>query len=230
MLLYNTFIDSKGEIYEIKSVKSKNVNLYYVIKTVYIKGKEKTITVEKLGNDKDILKKANGQQPLEWAKNYLKKLNQKEKEDNLDIIIKKSTSKLIPKNQQNSFNGGYLFLEKIYYELGLDTICKNISQKYKFEYDLDSILSRLVYGRIIFPASKLATNDLAKKFIEQPTFNIQHIYRALEIIAKETDFIQAELYKNSLKVSTRNTNILYYDCTNYFFEIEQESGLRQKRT
>jgi len=211
----------------LKIVKSKNVNLYYVIKTVYIKGKEKTITVEKLGNDQDLLKKSNGQQPLEWAKEYVKKLNQKEKEDNLDIIIKKSTSKLIPKNQQNSFNGGYLFLEKIYHELGLNNICKNISQKYKFEYDLDNILSRLVYGRIIFPASKLATNDLSKKFIEQPTFNLQHIYRALEVISRETDFIQSELYKNSLKVSNRNTNILYYDCTNYFFEIEEESGLRQ---
>lgn len=211
----------------LKIVKSKNVNLYYVIKTVYVKGKEKTITVEKLGNDQDLLKKSNGQNPLEWAKEYVKKLNQKEKEDNLDIIIKKSTSKLIPKNQQNSFNGGYLFLEKIYYELGLNNICKEISQKYKFEYDLDNILSRLVYGRIIFPASKLATNDLSKKFIEQPNFELQHIYRALEVISKETDFIQSELYKNSLKVSKRNSNILYYDCTNYFFEIEDESGLRQ---
>ena len=205
----------------LKIVKSKNVNLYYVIKTVYIKGKEKTITVEKLGNDQDLLKKANGQQPLEWAKEYVKKLNQKEKENNLDIIIKKSTSKLIPKNQQNSFNGGYLFLEKIYYELGLNNICKDISKKYKFAYDLDNILSRLVYGRIIFPASKLATNDLSKKFIEQPTFDLQHIYRALEVISKETDFIQSELYKNSLDISKRNTNILYYDCTNYFFEIEE---------
>ena len=211
----------------LKIVKSKNVNLYYVIKTIYIKGKEKTITVEKLGNDNEISKKSNGQPPLEWAKEYIKKLNQKEKEDKLDIIIKKSTSKLIPKNQQNSFNGGYLFLEKIYYELGLNNICKDISQKYKFEYDLDNILSRLVYGRIIFPASKLATNELSKKLIEQPTFELQHIYRALEVISKETDFIQSELYKNSLKVSKRNTNILYYDCTNYFFEIEQESGLRQ---
>ena len=67
----------------------------------------------------------------------------------------------------------------------------------------------------------------AKKYIEQPNFELHDIYRALEVIAKETDFIQAELYRNSLKVSKRNTNILYYDCTNYFFEIEQESGLRQ---
>ena len=211
----------------LRVTKSKNVNLYYVIKTVYVNGKEKTITVEKLGNDNDILKKSNGLDPTTWAKKYIAELNKKEKDDNIDIIIKKSTSKLIPKNVQTSFNGGYLFLEQIYYALGLDKICKDISKKYKFQYDLDNILSRLIYGRIIFPASKLATNDLAKKFIEQPNFELQHIYRALEIISKESDFIQSQLYQNSLNLSKRNTSILYYDCTNYFFESEQENGLRQ---
>ncbi len=211
----------------LRVTKSKNVNLYYVIKTVYVNGKEKTITVEKLGNDNDILKKSNGLDPTTWAKKYIAELNKKEKDDNVDIIIKKSTSKLIPKNVQTSFNGGYLFLEQIYYALGLDKICKDISKKYKFHYDLDSILSRLIYGRIIFPASKLATNDLARKFIEQPNFELQHIYRALEIISKESDFIQSKLYLNSLNLSKRNTSILYYDCTNYFFESEHENGLRQ---
>lgn len=211
----------------LRITKSKNLNLYYVIKTVYVKGKEKTITVEKLGNDTDILKKSNGEEPIIWAKKYVAELNKKEKEDNLDLIFKKSTSKLIPKEQQLSFNAGYLFLEKLYYSLGINNICKSISQKYEFEYDLDNILSRLIYGRIIFPASKLATNELSKNFLEQPNFELHHIYRALEIISKETDFIQSEVYKNSLAISNRNTSILYYDCTNYFFEIEQESGLRQ---
>lgn len=201
--------------------------MYYVIKTVYVNGKEKTITVEKLGNDTDMLKKSNGEDPIIWAKKYVAELNKKEKEDNLDLILKKSTSKLIPKEQQQAFNAGYLFLEKIYYSLGIDNICKSISRKYKFEYDLDNILSRLIYGRIIFPASKLATNELSKKFLEQPNFELHHIYRALEVIAKETEFIQSEVYKNSLTLANRNTSILYYDCTNYFFEIEQESGLRQ---
>lgn len=85
----------------------------------------------------------------------------------------------------------------------------------------------MIYGRIIFPSSKLATHKLSSTFIEQPDFDIQHVYRALDVIAKETDFIQSELYKNSLKISKRNSGILYYDCTNYFFEIEQESGLKQ---
>ena len=85
----------------------------------------------------------------------------------------------------------------------------------------------MLYGRIIFPASKLATQELSKKFIEQPNFELHHIYRALEVISKENEFIQSELYKNSLKVSKRNTGVLYYDCTNYFFELEQEEGLKQ---
>ena len=211
----------------LKISKSKNVTLFYVIKSIYINGKEKTITVEKLGNEQDVLKKSNGEEPVTWAKKYVENLNKQEKENSRKIIIEKSQNTLIPKGQQNLFNCGYLFLEKIYYDLKLDKICSDISSKYRFKYDLNNILSRLIYGRIIFPSSKLATNELSKKFLEQPNFEIQNIYRALEVIAKENDFIQSELYKNSLNISKRNTSILYYDCTNYFFEIEEEDGLKQ---
>ena len=69
--------------------------------------------------------------------------------------------------------------------------------------------------------------EYATKLIEQPKFELHQIYRALEVLAKENDFIQAELYKNSLKLSKRNDRILYYDCTNYFFEIEEEDGFRK---
>ena len=209
-------------------VKSKNTIQFYVIQSYRNKnGKNTSKIFEKLGNLEQVTNRANGQDPFEWAKKYIHELNIKEKNNELEIILKKSTSKLISKNCQTFFNGGYLFLEKIYYELGLNAICKDISQKYKFAYDLNNILSRLIYSRIIYPSSKLATFELSKKYIEQPSFELHDIYRALEVISKETDFIQSELYKNSLKVSKRNTNILYYDCTNYFFEIEQESGLRQ---
>ncbi len=211
----------------LKISKSKNVNLYYVIKTVYINGKEKTKTVEKLGNEQEVLKKSNGQDPVEWAKNYVEKLNKQEKEKTLQILIPKAQNKLIQKNRQNMFNCGYLFLEKIYHELKLDNICNEISRKHKFEYDLDNILSRLIYGRIIFPSSKLATFELSKTFIEQPNFEIHDIYRALEVISSETDYIQSQVYESSKSVVDRNTSILYYDCTNYFFETEEEDGLRQ---
>ena len=106
-------------------------------------------------------------------------------------------------------------------------ICKTISDNYKFSYNLDSILSRLIYGRILFPSSKLNTYQESNKLLEQPDFKLHHVCRALEVIAKETDFIQSELYKNSLSISKRNDKILYYDCTNYFFEIEEADGLKQ---
>ncbi len=207
--------------------KSKNSTSLYVIKSIYENGRHSTKIVEKLGTVKELEEKLNGQDPIEWAKKYIEELNEKEKEDKREVIVKYSPAKTIEKDVQRSFNGGYLFIQQIYYALGLHKISEKISNKYKFTFDLNSVLSRLIYGRILFPASKLATSQLSEKFIEQPNFDIQHIYRGLEVIAKEADFIQSELYKNSLKISKRNTGILYYDCTNFFFEIEEEDGLKQ---
>jgi len=211
----------------LKVTKSKNAASLYVIKSIYKNGVRTSKIVEKLGTEAELREKLNGADPYEWAKEYIKKLNEEEKEQTRKILVPYEQSKIIPKNEQRSFNGGYLFLQKIYHELGIHKICKKISQRYKFDFDLDSILSRLVYGRVIFPSSKLATNELSKKFIEQPNFDLHQIYRALEVLAKETNFIQSALYKNSLRIFKRNTGILYYDCTNYFFEIEQEDGNKQ---
>lgn len=211
----------------LKISKSKNTNLYYVIKSIYIDGKQKTKTVERLGNEQEVLIKSNGKDPIAWAKKYVDELNKKEKEGNVEVIEKYSNSKQIPKNVQKVFNGGYLFLQDIYYGLKLDKICKDISKQYKFEYDLNSILSRLIYTRILNPSSKLSSYESSKKLIEQPNFELQHIYRALEVIANETESIEACVYKNSLNLINRNTKILYYDCTNYFFETEQAEGLKQ---
>jgi len=211
----------------LKITESKNAKSLYVIRSTYENGKHSSEIVEKLGTYSELLKKLDGNDPIAWAKAYIKELNEKEKAGKRDVSIIFSPAKRMEKNKQVLFNGGYLFLQAIYYTLGLDSISKTISKKHKFTFDLNSILSNLLYSRILFPASKLATMQLVQKFLEPPAFDIQHVYRALGIIAEESDFIQSELYKNSLRVTNRNTHILYYDCTNYFFEIEQESGLRQ---
>lgn len=209
-------------------VKSKNTTQFYIIKSYRDEnGKNTSKIVEKLGNEQEVLKKANGEDPIIWAKKYIEELNKKEKNNTIDILAKFSQTKQIPENLQVTYNGGYLFLQNIYYSLGLDKICKNISEKYRIKFDLNSILSNLIYTRIIEPSSKLSSFEASKKFIEQPNYELHDIYRALEVISKETEFIEAEVYKNSLDVVNRNTKILYYDCTNYFFEIEQAEGLKQ---
>ena len=207
--------------------KSKNASSLYVTKSIYVNGVSTSKVVEKLGTYDELKEKLNGEDPIEWAKAYVAELTRKEKEEKREVLVRYSPAKQIDKDEQKTFNGGYLFLQQIYHQLGLSKISKVISDKYKFTYNLDSVLSRLVYSRIIFSASKLATCEQSKLFMEQPEFELQHVYRSLEVLAKESDYIQSELYKNSLKICDRNKGILYYDCTNYFFETEQEDGLRQ---
>lgn len=211
----------------LKVSRSKNAASLYVTKTIYEGKKQRTITVEKLGTEKDLREKLNGADPYEWARQYIEKLNLEEKKLHREIILKFKQSKLIPLNEQRLFNGGYLFLQQLYHCLGLPKICSNISSKHKFTYDLDSVLSRLIYGRILYPSSKLNTFEESGKLLEPPDFQLQHVYRALDFICAEDGYIQSELYKNSKSISKRNDKILFYDCTNFFFEIEQEDGLKQ---
>jgi transposase len=211
----------------LKKSTSKNSISYYAIKSFYNNGKNTSKIVHKFGTHDELSQKLKGQDPETWVMAQIVKMNEQEDAEKQDIMVKFSPTKSITKGEQRLFNGGYLFLQKIYNELELGNICSQLAQKYKFTFDLDSVLSRLVYSRIIYPSSKLATCEMCKNFLEQPQFQLQHIYRALEIMAKESDYLQAQLYKNSLKITDRNTRILYYDCTNFFFEIEQESGLRQ---
>lgn len=207
--------------------RSKNSISLYVIESTYKNGVRSSRVVEKLGTADELKEKIGERDPIEWAKEYIAELNRKEREGKREILMKYSPVKTIPKGKQRSFNGGYLFLQKIYHELKLHHLCKKISQKYKFTYNLNSILSRLLYARIIYPSSKLTTYKLSKNFIEQPDFSLHHIYRSLEVIAKESDLIQSFLYKSSLRIAKRNTGVLYYDCTNFFFEIEEAGGLKQ---
>jgi len=211
----------------IRTTKTKNTVQYAIIKDIIKNGKRTTCVYENIGNLEKLKQRAGDENPLEWLANYVEELNKKDKEERLPVIIRKDPSKIIEKNVQTSFNVGYLFLQVIYYKLGLHNICEEISSRHQFKFDFNNIMSNLIYSRIIFPASKLKTLELSKRFLEQPNFDYQHIERALPIISKEMDFIQSELYNNSCKYVERNNKVLYYDCTNYYFEIEEEDGFRK---
>ena len=183
--------------------KSKNSTSYYVIRSVRDGKKKFSKVVERLGNHDELVKRFGTQDTVEKAREYVAELTRIEKEGRRECIVKYAPNKLIPIDERQSFSAGYLFLQKIYHELGIDKICHKITNRHKFDFDLNSILSRLVYGRILFPASKLQTFELSNRFLEPPNFEIHHIYRGLKALAKESDFIQSELYKNSTNVINR---------------------------
>lgn len=208
--------------------KSKNATLYYVQKSYRTdSGKSSTRTVERLGTIEEVKARFGEENTMDAVKEYIKELTLADKEQRRDVVVKLSQNKMIKQNEQNSHNGGYLFLQKVYYELGLDKICNKIEKRHKNEYGLNSILSMLLYTRILYPGSKLSSLEDAKNFIEQPKVDIHQVYRALSLLSKESDGIQAAVYKNSLKLGARHDKVIYYDCTNYYFESEEENGLRQ---
>ena len=208
--------------------RSKNSATYYVQKSFRGENKKTTTKIiERLGSIEELCARFGNDDPIGEARKYVAELTAAEKESRRKVVVEYSPTLLIKKGEQRSYNIGYLFLQKVYYELGLDKICKKIEKRYKNEYDINSILSMLLYTRILYPGSKLSSLEDAKKFIEQPTADIHQVYRALSLLSKESDNIQAAVYKNSLKLGKRNDKVLYYDCTNYYFETEEESGLRQ---
>jgi len=213
----------------ISITKSKNFEFIYLIKDFYSHGSRTTKIIEKLGTIDDLSAKMNcsRDQVIAWARDYAKKKTAEETRENNDISVSYSQKALIQPDKNRLFHCGYLFLQSLYCQLRLPHVCRMIRRRHKIEFDLDAILSDLVFTRILKPSSKASSYETAKRFLEPPKYALHDIYRALSILAEESDYIQAEVYKNSHFVTPRNNAVLYYDCTNYFFEIEQEDDLRR---
>ena len=206
---------------------SKNSISYYAQKTIYVNGKNKSKVVKRFGSDKFICETYGVTDAKAWAKEQVRLLNEAEKEDSAKFNIELCAGTDLVIDEQRRFNGGYLFLQDVYYELGLHKICRAISGRHLFEYDLNDILSRLIYTRILYPSSKKSSFEESKRFIEQPSFELHDIYRALSVIAEESDYIQSRLFKNSTAIQKRNTQVIYYDCTNFYFEIDSAEDDKQ---
>lgn len=207
--------------------KTKYSVSYYVQKTIYVDGKNKSLVVRRLGSEKYIRDTYGVVDAKAWAKEQVRLMNEAEKEDSASFNIELCAATDLALDAQRCFNGGYLFLQQIYYELGLDRICAMIRTRHGFSYNLNSILSRLVYTRILYPASKLSSYKDSGRFIEQPDFELHQIYRALSVLAEESDYIQARLFRNTMAIQKRRTEVIYYDCTNFYFEIEEAEDDKQ---
>ena len=199
--------------------KKGNSVSYYVHKTIRVDGKNKSLVIKRETYGVTDAKA--------WAKEQVRLMNEAEKEDAAKFNIELCAGTDLVMDEQRRFNGGYLFLQDVYYELGLHKICRAISSRHPFEYDLNDILSRLIYTRILYPASKRSSLEEAKGFIEQPSFKLHDIYRALSVMAEESDYIQSRLFKNSATIQERNSQVIYYDCTNFYFEIDAAEDDKQ---
>lgn len=189
-------------------------------------GKTSSRIYRKLGKYNELLKQFSGDENalMAWAKQEAAKdtaLFNKKKEN---VSVEFSQVSRIPLNEERLFNAGYLFLQQICSELRIDSICRSIRSRHNFTYDFHAILTDLIYARILSPSSKMGSYSYCQSLLEPPKYSLQNVYRALSVMAEESDYIQEELYRNSNFIHNRNSKILYYDCTNYYFEIEAESG------
>ncbi len=209
--------------------KSKNAESFYIAKS-YAKsgGGTSSKIIRKLGTLEQLLPEHGPTRDdvLAWAKNEVKLETEKYKKEKeaKTIMIPFRADRQLDYGVQKFYRGGYLFPQSVYYGMQMHKLCRKLKAKYKFRYDINAILSDLVYARILEPASKRSSYKTAMEFLEKPSYAIHDVYRALDVLGTECDFIQSEVYKNSSFLGKRNDKILYYDCTNYYFEMEQESG------
>ena len=207
--------------------KSKNSESYYICHSYVNKdGKSTSKTHARLGTLKELSEKLGTDRDgvLAWAKEQTRIATELYNKENEAISLRLLPNQVIEKDIQRSFNCGYLFLQSLYNDLRFDNIIRNIKNRNEFDFNLDSILSDLIYARILKPSSKRSSYSFAQTLLEPPKYQLHDVYRALSVLAKESDYIQSEVYRNSNFIQKRNTKVLYYDCTNYYFEIEQEDG------
>lgn len=209
--------------------KSKNKEFVYIIQSFRVKDKTSSKIYKKLGTMDDLLPlhDYDRNKVIAWAKQQAQLATDVYNKENEVVNIPFHPNQLIDKDKQRAFNCGYLFLQSLCSNLRFDNICRNIKNRHDFDYNIHSILLDLIYARILYPSSKKSSYSFAQKLLEQPKYDLHHVYRALSVLAEESDYIQSEIYRNSHFIHHRNTKVLYYDCTNYYFEIEDDDELRK---
>lgn len=213
----------------IRSRSKNRENLYVGFSYRNESGKNTTKTVAKLCCVEDKMAEENMTREMvyEWAKEQVTQYTKAKESTKVHIIL--DEAKCIPMDTQNSFNVGYLFLQKILSELQIPKIARRLKDRTRIKYDLSAILCDFIYGRILEPSSKRKNYDFAKTLLEPPTYSLKDEYRALKLLGDNHLEIQSFLYKKSQDVCKRDTGVLYYDCTNFYFEMETEGNIQKYR-
>ena len=197
----------------------------YYIQQGFRNGKKTTTkNIKRLGKHSELLLITDN--PLEYAKNEVKKMNEEYRSGRSEFIVTMDFNERIPStdslySNSTSLNIGYLYLKDIYAKLNLSDFFKSVSSDRKITYDCNKICQFLTYARILDPASKYGTYDKLDTYYEKPQVEYQHMIRFLDILDRNSDQYLKHLFDNSENIVKRDTSIMYYDCTNYFFETEK---------
>lgn len=197
----------------------------YYIQQGFRNGKKTTTkNIKRLGKHSELLLITDN--PLEYAKNEVKKMNEEYRSGRSEFIVTMDFNERIPStdspcSNSTSLNIGYLYLKDIYAKLNLSDFFKSVSSDRKITYDCNKICQFLTYARILDPASKYGTYDKLDTYYEKPQVEYQHMIRFLDILDRNSDKYLKHLFDNSENIVKRDTSIMYYDCTNYFFETEK---------
>ena len=196
----------------------------YIRKSVRINGKSTTVPVKSLGLLSKIQEREGCDDPRQWVIDLAKKMTEEEKAGNAVVELPFHQNREVNPGECPLRMGGDLLLSSLYSSLGLPGICSKILKSGRAKYDLNEILRTLVMGRILFPASKTRTLESAKNFVFPPQFKEEEMFRSLSLLSDSINEVQAEVYKASQKFMARRQRVVYYDCTNYFFEIEDNDN------
>ena len=197
----------------------------YYIQQGFRNGKKTTTkNIKRLGKHSELLLITDN--PLEYAKNEVKKMNEEYRSGRSEFIVTMDFNERIPStdslySNSTSLNIGYLYLKDIYAKLNLSDFFKSVSSDRKITYDCNKICQFLTYARILDPASKYGTYDKLDTYYEKPQIEYQHMIRFLDILDRNSDKYLKHLFDNSENIVKRDTSVMYYDCTNYFFETEK---------
>ncbi len=197
----------------------------YYIQQGFRNGKKTTTkNIKRLGKHSELLLITDN--PLEYAKNEVKKMNEEYRSGRSEFIVTMDFNERIPStdspcSNSTSLNIGYLYLKDIYAKLNLSDFFKSVSSDRKITYDCNKICQFLTYARILDPASKYGTYDKLDTYYEKPQVEYQHMIRFLDILDRNSDKYLKHLFDNSESIVKRDTSVMYYDCTNYFFETEK---------
>lgn len=197
----------------------------YYIQQGFRNGKKTTTkNIKRLGKHSELLLITDD--PLEYAKNEVKKMNEEYRSGRSEFIVTMDFNERIPStdspcSNSTSLNIGYLYLKNIYAKLNLSDFFKSVSSDRKITYDCNKICQFLTYARILDPASKYGTYDKLDTYYEKPQVEYQHMIRFLDILDRNSDQYLKHLFDNSENIVKRDTSVMYYDCTNYFFETEK---------